>query len=57
VSRNSSVGIANDYGPEDRNSIPGEGREFFSSPPLGPTQSPIQWVLGGSFPGGKAAGA
>jgi hypothetical protein len=24
---------------------------------LGPTQPPIQWVTGGSFPGGKVAGA
>jgi len=33
---------------------------FFTTvfrPDLGPTQSPIQRVPGGSFPGGKAAGA
>jgi hypothetical protein len=28
-----------------------------SRPALGHTQPSIQWVLGGSFPGGKAAGA
>jgi hypothetical protein len=39
-----------------------EGKEISllstaSRPALGPTQSPIQWVRGGSFPRGKAAGA
>jgi hypothetical protein len=29
-----------------RDSNPSRGWEFFSSPPLGPTQPPIQWVAG-----------
>jgi hypothetical protein len=40
---------------------PGRVKNFLfsmsSRPILGPTQLPIQWVSGGSFPGGKAAGA
>jgi hypothetical protein len=36
--------------------------EFFffftaSRPTLGPIKTPIQWVIGDSFPGGKEAGA
>jgi hypothetical protein len=39
-------------------SSPGRVKNFlFSRPALGSTQPPIQWVPGGSFPGGKAAGA
>jgi hypothetical protein len=32
-SRDSSVGVATDYGLDDRGSIPSSGSEFFSSPP------------------------
>ena len=43
----SSVGIATDYGLDGRGSDPG-GDEFFrlSRLALGPTQPPVQWVLG-----------
>jgi hypothetical protein len=61
-SRDSAVGIATGYGLDDRGIgvlVPLGSRIVFtsSSPALGPTQSPIQWVPGGSFPRGKAAGA
>jgi hypothetical protein len=45
----------------DRSSSAGRLNNFIfsksSRPTLGSTQPPIQWVPGGSFPGGKAAGA
>ena len=43
----SSVGIATDYGLDSPGSNPG-GDEIFrpSSPALGPTQPPVQWVPG-----------
>ena len=43
----SSVGIATDYGLDGPGSNPG-GDEIFrlSSPALGPTQPPVQWVPG-----------
>ena len=42
-----SVGIATDYGLDGPGSNPG-GDEIFrpSRPALGPTQPPVQWVLG-----------
>jgi len=43
----SSVGIATDYGMDGPGSNPG-GDEIFrpSRPALGPTQTPVKWVLG-----------
>jgi hypothetical protein len=36
-------------------SIPGRGKIFlFSRSAQGPTQPPVQWVLGGDFPGREA---
>jgi hypothetical protein len=47
--------------PRGRSSSPGRVKNFHfsmsSRPALGSTQPPIEWVPGGSFPGGKAAGA
>jgi hypothetical protein len=52
-----SVNIATGYGPDARGSIPGRGKIFLfsttSGPPMGPTQSPIQWAVGIIFPGVK----
>ena len=43
----SSVGIATDYGLDSPGSKPGGDEIFRSSrPALGPTQPPVQWVLG-----------
>jgi hypothetical protein len=43
-----------------RSSSPGRVKNFLfltsSAPPMGPTQSPIQWVTGGSSPGVKRPG-
>jgi hypothetical protein len=50
VGRDSSVNIQRDYGLDGRDSIT-------YRPALGHTKPPIQCVPGGSFPGGKAAGA
>jgi hypothetical protein len=61
--RDSSVGIATGYGLDDTGvgvQVPVGGKIFLSTSSrqfLGLTQRPIQWVPGGSFPGGKAAGA
>jgi hypothetical protein len=61
-SRYSSVGIETDYGLDDRRvriSCPGRVKNFLfstsSRPGLGPIKPPGQWVLGGSFSGGRAA--
>jgi hypothetical protein len=47
--------------PRVRGSSPGMVKNFLfsmlSRPSLGSTQPPIQWVLGATFPVGKAAGA
>jgi hypothetical protein len=46
------VGVATAYGLDGQVSIPGKGKRFFfffftaSMPVMGPTQPPIQWVLG-----------
>jgi hypothetical protein len=58
-SRSSSVGIVSDYGMEDRGSIPGRGRGFFSSSPsvqtgFGAHPASCPMGTGGPFPGGKA---
>jgi hypothetical protein len=44
------------YGLDERGSILGRDWEFFSSPPLGPTQPPIQWVPGALSPRVKRPG-
>jgi hypothetical protein len=60
-SRDSSACISTGYGMDGRGSIPGRDKFFIfsiaSTPALGPTQPPIQLVLGGYFPEDKAAGA
>jgi hypothetical protein len=49
-SRDSSISIAKDYGIDDRGSIPGKGKIFFSCkdfrPALGPTRPLNQCVQG-----------
>jgi hypothetical protein len=57
VGRDSVVGIATRYGLDGPGIESRWGRDFSqpSRPALGPTQPPIQWVLG-LFPGGEAAG-
>jgi hypothetical protein len=62
-SRGSSVGIVSGYGLDNRAiqmQSPAEAKDFFplasvSRPALGPTQPPIQWVLGVLFPGVKCS--
>jgi hypothetical protein len=60
-SRDSSVGIATGLGLDDRGSIPSRGKIFListaSRPALGPTQSPIQWILGAISLGEKRPGS
>jgi hypothetical protein len=64
-SRGSSVSIVSDYGLDDwtiGGSIPDRGEIIFPlasvfRPALGPTQPPVQWVLGVLSPGQSAAGA
>jgi hypothetical protein len=57
VGRDSSVGIATRYGLDGPGIESRWGRDFSqpSRPAPGPTQPPVQWVLG-LFSGGKAAG-
>jgi hypothetical protein len=59
LSHSSSGSTVPDYGLDDRGSIPDRGRAFFfqslrsDRPAVGPTQPPIQWVLGVLFLGVK----
>jgi hypothetical protein len=59
-SRDSSVGIRTGYGLDSWGSIPGRGKfslfSIVSRLALGPTQPPIQWVLGTLSPGVKRPG-
>jgi hypothetical protein len=45
-----SIGIVTSYGLDDQGSVPGRGKIFLfsaaSRPDVGPTQPPVQWVLG-----------
>jgi hypothetical protein len=54
-----SVGIATGYRLDGPGSIPGRARSFSTAarPALGSTPPPHPVGTGGSFPGGKAAGA
>jgi hypothetical protein len=62
LGRGSSVSIVSYYGLDDRAievRSPVQAKGFFSvasvsSPTVGSTQPPVQWVPGGPFPGGKA---
>jgi hypothetical protein len=62
MSQDSVVGIATGYGLDDRgwSSSPSRGKNFLfstaSRPDLGPTQPPIQWVLGALSLGVKRQG-
>jgi hypothetical protein len=63
MSRDSAVGIATGHGLDDRGVgvlSPGRGKNFLfsrsSRPALGPTQPPIQRVLGTLSPGVKRLG-
>jgi hypothetical protein len=58
MGRDSSVGIATGYGLNGPGIESRWGRDFQhpSRTALGPTQPPVQWVLG-VIPGGKAARA
>jgi hypothetical protein len=61
MSRDSAVGIATGYGLDDGVGVRDPvGARIFSTPSklaLRTTQPLIQWVPGGSFPGGKATEA
>jgi hypothetical protein len=61
MSRGSSGSIVSDYGLDDRGSIPREAEDVSSSPCFqtgsGAHLASYPMGTGGSFPGGKAAGA
>jgi hypothetical protein len=50
MSQDSSIGVVTDYGLDGWGSIPGRGEIFLfstvSRPALGPSQPPVQWVMG-----------
>jgi hypothetical protein len=56
VGQDSVVGIASRYKLEGIKTQRGQYFLHLSRPALGPTQLPVQWVLG-PFPKGNAAGA
>jgi hypothetical protein len=63
MGRDSAFGITAGYGLDDREvgvRVPVGGKNFqfsiSSKPALGPTQPPIQWVLGNLSPGVKRPG-